>query len=451
MREPEYRIRQRYDPHTFFISNTSQFHQRIGEQKSIKIMRKRLLIFGLFVIGLLASTIHAATKGTTFTVDGIRYEVTYDGTYGRLEVKVISHNGGTANDSGGYSGKVIIPEKVTYDGKTYDVCSIGEYAFNSDVIDKLVIPKSVSGVGGGSFRDCIIEELVISDGTWPLSGNHKYRGEYLRKSSYEYPYTNTKVYKLYLGREFDVNDYQTNGRTNFGYMAPLGHLKSLVIGPHVEEITWNMDLSDCPYLETVEVSADNKVLRYENNVLLEHYSKYGENYDNLLLYLPKKVASVTTCTIPNTVRNIEENAFAGCANLTEVEIPTSVEFIKWNAFDGCANLTEIVLPTSIRNINRDAFANCPNLKYAFITASPTMLGDLYGEIFPGFAGTMVLMTPKFGDGFFKGVSNDATIYAHRSYFEKIRKSYTGSNLFAVEDYVEMTELKQLLTRISFKI
>lgn len=57
----------------------------------------------------------------------------------------------------------------------------------------------------------------------------------------------------------------------------------------------------------------------------------------------------------------------------------------------------------------------------------------------------------FGDGFFKGVSEDATIYAHRSDFEKIRKSYTGSNLFAVEDYVEMTDLKQLLTKISFKI
>lgn len=125
-------------------------------------MRKRLLVFGLFVIGLLASiTTHAATVGTQFTVDGIRYEVTdYRSQDNLFEVKVISHNGGTWDESGGYSGDVIIPEKVTYEGIDYDVTRIGEYAFNRDVIDKLVIPNSVGTVYGGHSAIVLLESWL---------------------------------------------------------------------------------------------------------------------------------------------------------------------------------------------------------------------------------------------------------------------------------------------------
>ena len=44
-----------------------------------------------------------------------------------------------------YSGNVVIPETVTYNGKTYSVTSIGRYAFwNCTGLTEVTIPNSVT-------------------------------------------------------------------------------------------------------------------------------------------------------------------------------------------------------------------------------------------------------------------------------------------------------------------
>lgn len=178
------------------------------------------------------------------------------------------------------------------------------------------------------------------------------------------------------------------------------------------------------------------------SVVPGNFSSYPIN-----LSIPETVTYEGTTYV---VTRIDNSAFQDTPIHTLV-IPKSVYYIGAWAFSGCYNLEEIIFPTSIGVVGGNAFKDCPKLKYAFVT-NDIYYSSLRGlNPFSGFAGTMVFMPSSFIDGFFLGVSEDATIYAHRSHFEKIRKSYTGSNLFAVEDYVEMTELKQLLTRISFKV
>ena len=48
---------------------------------------------------------------------------------------------------------IIIPEIVEYEGKTYNVTSISDYAFNKTEIKNIVIPKSVTMIGSNSFID----------------------------------------------------------------------------------------------------------------------------------------------------------------------------------------------------------------------------------------------------------------------------------------------------------
>ncbi|MCF2635814.1 leucine-rich repeat domain-containing protein, partial [Prevotellamassilia timonensis] len=80
-------------------------------------------------------------------VDGIFYNldaanktatVTYDGEYNNA-----------------YSGDVVIPETVTYDGITYSVTSLGSFCFyGCSSLTSITIPNSVTSLGVDCFRDC---------------------------------------------------------------------------------------------------------------------------------------------------------------------------------------------------------------------------------------------------------------------------------------------------------
>ena len=72
-------------------------------------------------------------------------------------------------------------------------------------------------------------------------------------------------------------------------------------------------------------------------------------------------ANITSVIIPNTVTQINAEAFADCANLTSVIIGNRVEIIGSAAFDACTNLTEIKIPASVYAINRWAFSSCTSL------------------------------------------------------------------------------------------
>lgn len=66
-------------------------------------------------------------------------------------------------------------------------------------------------------------------------------------------------------------------------------------------------------------------------------------------------------TIPDSVTEIGERAFAGCQLLQSVELPDKLEKIGYGAFQQNTGLREITLPASVMTISSYAFSDCPNL------------------------------------------------------------------------------------------
>ena len=84
---------------------------------------------------------------------------------------------------------------------------------------------------------------------------------------------------------------------------------------------------------------------------------------------------ITSVTIPDTVRTIGRLSFNKLSNLASVVINgNSLETIGVSAFYGCKNLSSITIPQGVKTIDNYAFYNCESLSSVVIPDNVTALG-----------------------------------------------------------------------------
>lgn len=108
-------------------------------------MKKQLLnSLWLVLVMLFVPTVASAY---VFEVDGIYYNIEGNNA-------IVTYGG--YSDDERYTGDVVIPESVTYNGVTYAVVAIGNNAFNGcGKLTSVVIPNSVTSIGETAFYGCI--------------------------------------------------------------------------------------------------------------------------------------------------------------------------------------------------------------------------------------------------------------------------------------------------------
>ena len=73
-------------------------------------------------------------------------------------------------------------------------------------------------------------------------------------------------------------------------------------------------------------------------------------------------SSLTSISIPHSVKSIGDYAFERCTSLKSIEIPESVWYIGGYAFYNCTSLESISISHSVKNIGYNVFAFCKSLK-----------------------------------------------------------------------------------------
>lgn len=128
------------------------------------------------------------------------------------------------------------------------------------------------------------------------------------------------------------------------------NLKSIFIPQSVEEFECNW----CYELTEILVDENNPYLTSEEGIL------YDKNKTVLIRYPSNRNSE--KFVIPDSVKEIDNNAFSDCCNLTEIIIPDTVEYIGFSAFYNCCSLTKIQLPSHIHGILDDTFMACCKLE-----------------------------------------------------------------------------------------
>lgn len=92
------------------------------------------------------------------------YDFEQDGLYYK-----ITNNGGVSLTTGPepYSGSMMVPTEVTYEGVTYAVTGIVNGTFANAELSNLYLPVTIGNIGDGEFAGCNIQSLYITGaGSW---------------------------------------------------------------------------------------------------------------------------------------------------------------------------------------------------------------------------------------------------------------------------------------------
>ena len=385
----------------------------------------------LFTVLIILTIASQAWAQTTFKIDNIDYKVT---NAEKHEVSIFLSNVHKTPIRREPKGNFFIPSTVEYEGVTYTVTSIDDFALYDCLrLTSVVIPNSVTTIGNYVFDNCrnlksvtipnsvtsigrvlfgscyqLTEINVAVDNSAYLSEDgilfNKDKTELIcypagkTDSTYTVPNTVTTIGDFaFENCEELLSVTLPDSVTTIGYYAfsYCGNLSSVTIPESVTSIgegafKYCYDLPSIIIPESVTTIGQGAFHQVKNII----YSGSAEGCpwgawyvnaeadENGFIYadadktqIAAYVGENTNVVIPQSVKHIGEKAFYYCRRLTSITIPNSVVSIGDNAFYNCSGLTSVTIPNSVTTIGRNAFYNCSGLTSVSIPNSVRSIGE----------------------------------------------------------------------------
>ena len=286
-------------------------------------MKKWFISFIIVILPLAASAVE-------FEKDGLWYSI--DETAPVSTATVISSQGDA------YTGDIVIPSAVEYEGVTYDVTAIGENAFQEcSSITTVTIGEKITSIGVSAFWGCWnLEKVIVTNlSNWCSISFDNYDANPLYHANHLYSDMNTEITNLVI-----PSDVISIGKLAF---LKCQGLTSVTIPNNVTSIG-SSAFGDCNFLEKVivpDISAWCAISFegfHSNPLYYAHHLYSDENTEIVDLVLP---SGLTT---------IRSRAFQDCSYLKTVTLPNSIVSIEDLAFSGCYDMQIESFPSSLRSI-----------------------------------------------------------------------------------------------------
>lgn len=223
-------------------------------------------------------------------------------------------------------------------------------------LKNVVIPNSVKGIGKSAFEQChsleriTIPDSVASIGAWAFAGCRQL-------TSIKLPNGITCIEaRLFddctLLSDIEIPEEITSiGAFAFANTAWFSNLPSGLVY-----------VGDVAYVYKGGMPEDFSIALREGTVGIAGRAFYNRT-------------TLTNITMPNTLKNIGDDAFSGCSTLANVTIPASVTEIGEGAFAFCHAFTDIRIPDKVTDIQDSLFEGCRNLVKVTLPDTVVSIGE----------------------------------------------------------------------------
>ncbi len=268
---------------------------------------------------------------------------------------------------GNYSGEIIIPETVTYNGIAYSVTSIGYGAFAyCSSLTSVTIGNSVTSIGNRAFEKCSSLTSITIPNSVTSIGEYAFRRSSL--FSITIPNNVTSIGTLAFDCSsltsvvWNATNYTSSAQYRFNNAIDSSQITSFTFGDSVKHIPAYL----CDRMENLQsVVIPNSVTSIGEGTFYGCSSLTSITIPNSVTSVGgwafESCYSLTSITIPNSITSIKERTFYGCSSITSITIPENVTSIGSNAFNACSSITSITIPENVTSIGIDAFSNCSSL------------------------------------------------------------------------------------------
>lgn len=285
------------------------------------------------------------TSASAVEIDGIYYYLEGDeATVTNKSQRSYAY--GDSNYINAYSGNITIPSTITYEGSTYTVTAIQDYAFYlcSELIS-INIPSSVNSIGRLAFSCSPSLKAIIVNSDNPSFSS--------------------------------VGGILFNKDKTILYHCPGGKTGNYVIPSTVKTIA-DYAFDHCEKINSVSIPDD--VTSIGGYAFIECKALTNINIPASLTSLGECAFYGNEClsspiTIPSGVKKIPSSCFYNCSRLTSVNIPEGVEEIENMAFAFSNLIEEIKLPSTIKKIGNGCFQYCYSLQKINIPEGITEIPD----------------------------------------------------------------------------
>ncbi len=215
------------------------------------------------------------------------------------------------------------------------LASIGEYAFSGCTsLQSVSIPSGVKSIGDRAFQNAGITSVKVKAISFALNGVGTY---------------------IFAGNSINNVTFVEGIKSIPAIFFHAGFASNTTV--HIPES-----------VTTIENDAFNTVVNL-TGIIFD-----GNNIEKIGNRAFED-CSVTSISLPSSLKIIGDGAFLGCNKLEAISFPESLTSIGSNAFENCTKLTSINLPSKLNMVGTEAFKGCKSLTdITFPTVIDTKFG-----------------------------------------------------------------------------